>query len=55
MILNVSKFLITIKQSMRTGRFTLLALLQLGCLVAITPAMAQKLNTLSGAGEKGGV
>jgi hypothetical protein len=39
---------------MRTTRFTFLALLQMGFLAAITPATAQKLNTLSGAEKKEG-
>jgi len=39
---------------MRTTKFTFLALLLLGCLVAITPVMAQKLNTLSAQEKKDG-
>jgi hypothetical protein len=39
---------------MRTTRFTILALLQLGFLAAITPASAQKLNTLSTPEKKDG-
>ena len=39
---------------MRTTRFTFLVLLQLGFIAAITPAAAQKLNTLSGAEKKDG-
>lgn len=39
---------------MRTTKFTFLALLLLGCLVAITPVVAQKLNTLSTQEKKDG-